>query len=153
MADDSRSQDGALTLIESPALTTRTRHLYRHYQRSYGADTLLAPLPREFPRIPSGPYLSLEDPERVRQSGADYLVLHLDVADEIARYWRFVYGASPGASASDSAYMQRHQRYGGLLPRPHPALVAHLTEAFGAPVHRDEQIVVWRIAKTSPPRS
>jgi hypothetical protein len=153
LAAESRSREAELTLIESPALTTRTRHLYRHYQLMHGARTLLAPLPREFPRIPSGPYLSLEDPERVRQSGADYLVLHLDVVDEIARYWRFVYGAAPGASDSGSAYMQRHERYGGLLARPHPALVAHLTEALGAPVHRDEQIVVWRIAKTSPPRS
>jgi len=136
----------ATTLIELPALTTRTRHLYRQYQLQHGARTLLAPLAGEFPTLPDGPYVSAVESGSIERSGADYLVIHLDVADELTRYWRFVYDAGGPAQPDDgAAYMARHRRYGGLLPAAPPRLLAILTGRYGEPQYRDDTIVVWRL--------
>lgn len=145
------SEREATTLIELPALTTRTRHLYRHYQRQHGARTLLAPLAGEFPILPDGPYVSAVESGSIERSGADFLVIHLDVADELRRYWRFVYEADgPTRPADGAAYMARHRQYGGLLPPAPPRLLAILASRYGEPTYRDDTIVVWRLPAASP---
>ncbi len=136
-----------ITIVEAPALTTRTRHLYRTHQRSHGAHTVLAPLHREFPRIPSGPYVSLTSPAWATASDADYLVVHLDVAREVQRYWDFVYGNPPRVEGPERAYMERHLRYGGLLPPAPPGLIERMSARYGEPIFRDADIVVWALRK------
>jgi len=136
-----------MRLIEVPALTTRTRHLYRHYQLQHGVPSLLVPLPGEFPRIPAGPYVAFQRPGWEESAQADYLVVHRDVADEIARYWRWVYGpGGPGPFADqEAAFMERHRGYGGLLPRPDPITLASLYAQLGEPVLADDELVVWKL--------
>ncbi len=147
LAAEHASTGTAPVLVEVPALTTRTRHLLRQHQRQHGGRTLLGPLPGEFPSIPAGPYVPVHEPGRLESSGADYVVVHLDVSAEIARYWAWVYGAenAPARPGADAAYLARHERYGGLLPRPDPRLLASLARRFGKPVYVDDSIVVHGI--------
>ena len=136
-------------VIEAPALTTRTRHLYRAYQRQHGATTVLAPFPREFPRIPSGPYVSLEAQDWIETSRADYLILHLDVGREVLRYWDFVYGTPEAARDADRAYMERHRQFGGPLAPVPPRMLSGLVQQLGEPSYRDQDIVVWTLGPES----
>lgn len=137
------------TLLEVPALTTRTRHLYRLYQRIHGGQTLLGPLPGEFPTIPAGPYLAPTTVGRQHASLVDYVVVHRNVSREIARYWDWVYASESGLSeaSADEAFMARHAQYGGLLPNPSPLLWAGLEQRLGAPVYQDDDVVVFRVAE------
>jgi hypothetical protein len=139
-----------LRLLEVPALTTRTRHLYRHYQVQHGVPSLLAPLPGEFPRIPHGPYTAFQRPGWQEDSDADFLVVHLDVAEEIAGYWRWLYGPQgPGPfPAREEAFMERHRRYGGLLPRPSAALLEGLRDQLGEPLRAEDGLVIWQLRKS-----
>lgn len=136
----------ATTLIELPALNTRTRHLYRHYQLQHGGRTLLAPLSGEFPLLPEGPYVSAVESGPIERSGADFIVVHLDVADELQRYWSFVYGQDgPPRPPDTAAYMARHSQYAGPLPAAPPRLLAFLAARYGEPEWRDDRIAVWRL--------
>lgn len=140
------AERAATTLIELPALTTRTRHLYRQYQLQHGARTLLAPLGGEFPLLPDGPYVSAVESGPIERSGADFIVVHLDVARELSGYWRFVYGHDGPAHPTDTAaYMARHSQYAGPLPGAPPRLLAFLAARYGEPEWRDERIAVWRL--------
>ncbi|HIF97453.1 MAG TPA: hypothetical protein EYQ54_10590 [Myxococcales bacterium] len=145
------AERAGLRLIEVPALTTRTRHLYRHYQLQHGLPTAVVPLPGEFPRIPSGPYLSFQRPQWRTDSDADYLVVHLNIAEEIARYWRWLYGPQgPGPFAPQAeAFMERHLRYGGLLPRPDPSTLATLRSQLGEPLIAEDGLLVWKLRERS----
>jgi hypothetical protein len=147
------SERRALRLVELPALTTRTRHLYRHYQRLHGGVIWLAPLAGELPLIPDGPYVALQSRDWVERSAPDYVVVHLDIASEIARYWRFVFDRAAVQSGRDdlAAYMARQSRYGGPLPEVPPGLVQGLTRLFGEPVSRDDVIAVWSTRAAAPP--
>jgi len=141
------AERAGLRLVEVPALTTRTRHLYRQYQLQHGLATAVVPLPGEFPRIPDGPYLSFQRPEWQTSLDADYLVVHLNVAQEIASYWQWLYGPQgPGPFAPQAAaFMERHQRYGGLLPRPDPATLAMLRAQLGEPLIAEDELLVWKL--------
>lgn len=146
LADARARGESEPTLVEIPALTTRTRHLYRHYQRQHGARTLLGPLPGEFPMMPAGPYVPFWMPLRLEASDADYLIVHRNVSDELARYWAWVYGADHAADRTgDEAFMARHAQYGGLLPAANDRLLTSLEKRFGTPVFDDGTIVVHRI--------
>jgi hypothetical protein len=137
-----------LRVVEAPALTTRTRHLYRTHQRQHGATTELAPFRREFPRIPNGPYVSLDRAVAATNLDvADYLIVHLNIAGEVQRYWDFVYGDAIPRDPDDRAYMERHQTYGGLLPPASAGLIDGLEARLGEPVYRDGDVVVWAIAQ------
>jgi len=138
-----------LRLVEIPALTTRTRHLYRHYRAQHGVESWVAPLPGEFPRIPDGPYVSLQRPDWREASGADYLVVHLDIAGETEAYWRWLYGPEgPGPfDGAGAAYMERHARYGGLLPAPSASLLSSLVGQLGEPVVSEPGLLVWDLRR------
>jgi hypothetical protein len=150
LGERSEDQHGRVRILEVPALTTRTRHLYRQYQLQHGAETWLAPLPGEFPIIPDGPYVSLDRRDWLAHASPDFVVVHLDVADETARYWRWIYEeAKPESERGDlAAYMQRHQRYGGLMPPAPRGLAQRLSALFGEPVFEDGTIAVWAVTET-----
>jgi hypothetical protein len=137
----------AIRIIESPALVTRTRHLYRSYQLLHGTQTLLAPFPEEFPLIVEGPYVSLTSPAWLDKARADYLVLHLDIRREVLRYWKTVYQPEDGVptDAATRSYLERHAQFGGLLESAPPGWARVLTARFGEPIHQDEMIAVWAL--------
>ena len=141
-----------LRILELPALHNRARHLYRHYQLQHGADTVLAALPGEFPRIPDGPYVSPSQNDWIARAEADYLIVHLDVGQETADYWGWVYGPEgPGPFAvGEAAPMERHARYGQPLPRVSPRLRETLSAAFGTPVYRDRHVEVFALQSDDP---
>ena len=133
-------------LLEIPALTTRTRHLYRIYQRTHQSPTLLGPLPSEFPMIPSGPYRALSGPWGLDPAEIDYVIVHRNIASEVARYWEWVYGVRD--PDGDEALLARHAQYGGLLPRPSPVLQRELEKSWGPPVYQDDDLVVYRLSQS-----
>ncbi len=146
------AERAGLRLIEAPALTTRSRHLYRHYQLQHGIPTSLAPLASEFPRIPSGPYVSFHRPGWREASGADYLIVHLDVGREVAGYWRWLYGPrGPSPRPGDAAFMERHQRYGGPFAQPDPALLSKLWAQLGPPIFNQDGLAVWDLRPPGKP--
>ncbi len=150
LAGRTESEREGLKIVELPALSTRTRHLYRQYQRQHGVTTLLAPLPGEFPRIPSGPYISLRRPNWWKNTGADYLVVHIDIEDEIARYWEWLYADAGEASGDDRAYLERHRRYGGLPPPLPGGWLTALQAELGPPLQRGDGLLVWSLPPTGP---
>jgi hypothetical protein len=136
-----------LRIIEAPALVTRARHLHRNSYLRHGVETVLAFLPGELLRPPSGPYLSINRSRWWEAADADYLILHLDVRGEVERYWSSVY-APDGSAVEDSsigAYMQRHSRIAGRLRGISKPVVHRVTAALGKPDYRDPEIAVWRL--------
>jgi hypothetical protein len=136
-----------LRVAEWPALTTRTRHLYRSYYLMHRVDTSLAPFPAEFPRMPKGPYVNLQEKDWREHTDADYLVVHLDIATEVKDYWAFVYERVVPALPAPGlkALLDRHERYGGVLRPAHPQLLWRLEAELGEPSYRDRYIVVWNL--------
>jgi hypothetical protein len=150
-----RLQDEAgdtLRVLELPALYNRARHLYRHYQLQHGADTVLAALPGEFPRIPEGPYVSPSQNGWLTRSEADYLIVHINVGQEAADYWSWVYGPEgPGPfAAGEAAAMERHERYGQPLPRVTASMRDALIATLGSPIYRDRYIEVFDLKPGTP---
>jgi len=91
--------------------------------------------------------------DAIASSGADYVVVHRDVAAELAGYWAWVYGPDgPTADPAHAAYLARHARYGGLLPAAPAGLLAALARHFGEPVYEDETLVVFDVASGTRPR-
>ena len=140
-------------LLEIPALTTRTRHLYRLYQRAHQSPTLLGPLPNEFPMIPNGPYQALFGAQTLDPATIDFVIVHRNVAQEVARYWEWIYGERDPdqESKADEAFMERHAQYGGLLPQPSPAFIRKMEISWGPPVYQDDDILVYRLSERNAP--
>jgi hypothetical protein len=138
---------GPVTLIEAPALVTRARHLHRNAYLQHRRPTLLGLLPEEEAAtpLPAGPYVSLTEDD-LRGCGADYLLLHLDAASEVARYWEFVYGLGAARAEPWQAFMARHRDYFPYtIPQPSSELVAALQARLGRPHYRDHDLLVWRL--------
>jgi hypothetical protein len=144
------AEERPLRIIEAPALTDRSRHLYRSYYLLHRKATWLGVLPQELPLLPEGPYVALADPRRARESGADYLLLHLEPLAEVERYWRFLYEQPHSRGAAVEAFMQRHSRREGVVVGAPAPLRLRLRQALGAPVYADETIEVWRLAGQAP---
>ncbi len=137
---------GPVTLIEAPALLTRSRHLHRNAFLEHGHPTLLGFLPGEQPTaLPAGPYVTLEA-DALRRSGADLLVLHRNAPAEVARYWEFVYSLESARLPAGRAFMERHQNYfTHTIPDTPPDLVDRLRAALGPTVFEDDDLLVWRL--------
>ena len=68
------------------------------------------------------------------------------IADEVGRYWEFVYRKQRGtADPTTRALMERQQHYGGWLGRPSQRLRVQLRERLGDPIFVDDDVVVWRL--------
>ncbi|MCH2185864.1 hypothetical protein MK280_08330, partial [Myxococcota bacterium] len=138
-------------ILEIPALTTRTRHLYRLYQRTHQSPTLLGPLPNEFPIIPNGPYQAVFRTQGLDPAEIDFVIVHRNIAREVARYWEWIYGQRDADQEpeTDEAFMARHAQYGGLLPQPSPVLLRELEMNWGPPVYQDDDILVYPLSETA----
>ncbi|MFP8874573.1 MAG: hypothetical protein VCB42_08595, partial [Myxococcota bacterium] len=134
-------------IIEVPALTTRTRHLYRNYYRSHRKATSLGLLSSELWQAPTGPYVSLRGSHALDPGVGDYLILHHDLDRETARYWNFVYRENPGLSKDPDvvAFMNRHRRLERGTNSLPPDLRERLQRKLAAPIYEDEEIVVWSL--------
>jgi hypothetical protein len=138
-------------IVEVPALHLRTRHLYRNYYLQHRKETRLACGSGDVEVPPRGSYEFLENPEWRLRCDADYLVLHLDVADELRRYWRFVYETHErdAAAPATAAYMLRHRRYAAPPGPPLRQLLAQLRAELGVPVFEDATMIAWRLRAES----
>lgn len=139
-------EDGPLRIIEAPALASRSRHLHRMQYLQHGKETWLALFPHELKKPPEGPYVSLADREWRVRANADYLILHVQIPEEISQYWSFVFDDQQSlASASNvAAYMERQRRY-TWLPKPEttPRLQQSLVAELGKPTYQDQWLWVW----------
>jgi len=131
-------------IVEAPLLVSRAVLLYRNYQLQHGKRTLVGLAAGVNGALAELPYVAIRDETSLRESGADYLVLHLAVDSELSRYWRFVYSAG-ARSPGDEGYMLRHQEYSSQPFRRLHELVGPLTEQLGEPAYRDALIVAWRL--------
>jgi hypothetical protein len=136
---------GPVTIIEAPALMTRSRQLYRNYYLQHGRPTLLGFLPQELDDPPSGPYVDMTAPPASFVGRADFLVLHRDATAEATRYWQFVFDPAHGPGAPGERAVMERQRVFGTAARPQPALLARLEHDLGAPIYTDRDVVVWRL--------
>lgn len=137
-------------IIEVPGLVSRTRHLYRNHYLQHGAETRLAFLPEELPTLPQGPYVDLGDPAWRETADADFLILHLAIADEVRAYWRFVYEDQRAAADAPAvaAYMQRHSRYGQVPAASRMRWVRkQLARELGDPVYEDRWVAAWKLGR------
>jgi len=139
----------SVKIIETPALGNRSRHLYRAYYLQHRRETYLAFYPMELSPVPAGPYVWLGAPDWHLRTDADYLIVHLDVLEEVHRYWKFVYEQYGELidNGPSKAYMTRHLRYyrNRGLPKPSPAFLQHLTTKLGVPFHADADMLVWKL--------
>jgi len=138
-----------ITIVEAPALLNRSLHLYRNYYLRHQRRTLLGFFPEELDEVPTGPYVSAVNPEALRSTGADYLILHRDPVAEVARYWRFVYESWSNQSSAPGvrALMERHAAAfpSESIPKPSAALLSELLNAFGQPAYMDRDLLVWKL--------
>jgi hypothetical protein len=139
--------DAVDCIIEAPLLVSRAVLLYRNYQLQHGKRTLVGLAADVRGALGGLPYVSIRDHASLRECGADFLVLHLAVDTELARYWRFVYDeALPSVrSPGDDGFMLRHEEYTSQPFRRLHNLVPPLTEQLGEPIYRDALIVAWRL--------
>jgi hypothetical protein len=136
-------------ILEIPELENRSRHLYRNYYLTHRKPTDLGLAWAEPGSVPVGPYVALSHAAWLEQVRADYIVLHLDPADEVARYWTFVYGLDQAGEPAVAAYMERHRVY--AAPAAPPIHVARELETrLGPPVYDDGTIAVWRAGRLAP---
>jgi hypothetical protein len=136
-------EPGRARVVEVPALFDQGIALYRNYARQHHKDVAIGFLGSPLRRHLGWPHLAPFNKEAV---GGDYLVLHLDVAGELDRYWRFVYEHEwpKDGSSARRAFMDFH-RHGYVSPPPRlDAAAADLEARFGKPIYRDDDILVWK---------
>jgi hypothetical protein len=140
----------ARTIVEAPALFSRSVLLYRNYQLLHGKEVALG-VPEESSGTGSERFLPPEGYAvlgRDELSGrGDYLILHKNAAAEVARYWQFVYQqAWPRARRlADAGLMENHRDLVFAPPGPDPALAARMRIDLGPPSYEDDDLLVWRL--------
>jgi hypothetical protein len=136
-------------IVEVPTLYLRNRHLYRNTYLQHRKETRIACGTGDAEVPPRGPYEFLENPEWRSRCDAEYLVLHLDIAEELRRYWRFVYEdhERDATDSATAAYMLRHSRYATPPGPPSRALRSQLRAELGEPLFDDGTAVVWALRR------
>jgi hypothetical protein len=141
-------EPGELRIVETPPIYTRAALLYRSHARVHGQRVIVG-WAGEMPRgIQRGPYARILELE---PGQADYLILHRDQPTEVRDYFRFVYEQAwpPLRRARDETFMRRQESiYAQNLVGPEvtDGIAARLRERYGAAFHKDERILVWRLA-------
>ena len=117
-----------MRIIEAPALVNLRVLLYRNYYLQHRKEVLLGFFTRRFGV--TGPYVPLLDAEQIRASGADYLVYHRNIENEVREYWETI---EPG------------KRDALRVKIPSGEQVAQLRSMLGAPYHESEDLLVWKL--------
>jgi len=134
--------DSVEAIIECPTMQSRAVLLYRNYYLQHGKRTYFALFDKN-ETLQHGPYVRMWDKDiKARTGGASYLIVHLNVAEEVSRYWAFVYNQA-WDSRSNAGFMARHNVY--LPPPDNISWVLDRLKRFGAPVYQDETIAVFRV--------
>jgi len=134
-------------IIEAPELLSRSVLLYRNYYLQHRKEVMIGFVSVDPANVPAGPYVSLLDPKSIKNSDADYMILHLDVFPEVASYWQSVYDSvwpkmeKPGIDS----LMVRQSKYWIQQIQSLDGLVEDLEVSLGKPVYKDERIVVWEL--------
>jgi hypothetical protein len=134
-------------IIEAPELLSRSVLLYRNYYLQHRKEVMIGFVSVEPVNVPAGPYVSLLDPKSIKNSDADYMILHLDVFPEVASYWQFVYDSVWPAMEDPriESLMVRHSKYWIQSIDSLQSLAGDLEGSLGKPVYKDERIVVWEL--------
>ena len=137
-------EDGPLRIVEAPDLADQAVALYRNYYLRHRKAVAIGALSEDFPIDPDGLHVPLS---LVDSTNADYLILHVDVARELERYWDFVYRKRwrPEERSDLAAFMAFHEDFRVRPPPPLRALGLRLRQRLGRPFYRDEDIVVWKL--------
>ncbi len=136
-----------IKIIEAPELLSRSVLLYRNYYLQHRKDVMIGFVGQTAGVVPAGPYVAMWDTASIKNSRAEYLILHLNIDKEVKRYWQFVYETVwPGMKdAAVESLMVCQQTY---FMKPHPPLhnlVMNLMESFGQPFYTDRTIIVWKL--------
>jgi hypothetical protein len=139
-------------IIEAPILHSRAVLLFRNYYLQHRKDVVigLSATPEDV-RL-NGPYAFVGSPRLGPESGAQYLILHKDLLQELAAYWTFVYErAWPKVENPwDRGFMSRHRTY--FVPEDDPkemanVLIEPLRNQLGPPIYEDPIVVAWKLRK------
>jgi len=129
-------------IVEAPPLDSRSALLYRNYALQHDAEVLVG----RFDDALGGPPAVRVFGGDLEACGASYLVVHLDLAREVADYWRFVHGPAWRAvkRSADRGLLRRHRDY-PPPPATKPRDLARLRERYGAPCYEDGVMAVWKL--------
>lgn len=138
------------TIIEAPQLMTRSILLYRNYFLQHKKDVLLGLIDLDVIHPIKGPYVDMKDPEAIRMSGAQFLVLHRNPSKEVSEYWETVYNDYwPSMETYTlAAYMHRHRTF-WKQPKANLEVESNLRSWLGAPTFESDSILAWRIDRSS----
>ena len=136
-----------IRIIEAPELLSKSVLLYRNYYLQHRKDVMIGFVSVNPANVPAGPSVSLLDPKSIKNSDADYLILHLDVFPEVASYWQFVYD-SVWPTMEDpriECLMVAQSEYWIQSTQSLASLAEDLQGHLGGPVYKDERIIVWKL--------
>lgn len=139
-------------IIEAPELASRSVLLYRNYYLQYRKDVIIGFVDQTAGRLPAGPYVAMWDLSSIKNSHAEFLILHTNIDKEVQSYWQFVYESVwPGMKdAAVESLMVRQQTYFMKPLPPVHNLAMGLTEHLGRPFYTDPTIVVWKLRTYEP---
>ena len=138
----SRLEPGA-RIVEAPSLPSRARYMYRNYFLQHRHPTVLGFVPDEGQFPVPGPHVVVEPSAELDRS-ADYLVIHVDVADELMAYFDFAHDAT-AARTPQLLRLAGARGFWASEPRPTKDLVAALTARYGPPLVDDGMLLVYRL--------
>jgi tetratricopeptide (TPR) repeat protein len=140
---------GPVTILEVPELPNRANYLYRNYALQHGQEVRIGTL---FERQVGAPYLHVPGtaPEDLE---ADVLVLHIDLDQELTRYWSAVFTTFETGDAALAPLMDAQGRPGRVRGRALALLAAAraLEEQLGPPVHRNRYALAWDLRRVPGP--
>ena len=105
------AEEGPLRVVEAPGLADHAIALYRnHYLRHRQPVAIGTVTTGRFPPTPRATTSFLDE---VDETNSDYLILHVDVARELARYWEHVYAEQwhPDEAPDLAAFMAAHEDF------------------------------------------
>ncbi len=131
-------------IIEAPVLSGRSAQLYRNYYLQHGRQVLMGAVdvPGAETSASVWPYVPLLERGALAASGADYLIVHLNVEEEAIAYEAFVQKVDRAPRARRSGVPGT--RHGLLLKDYARALEREL----GVPLYRDQKVVAWKLPNT-----
>jgi hypothetical protein len=139
-----RTFEAGARIIEVPSLPSRARYLYRNYYLQHRRPTLLGLLNDEAETPLPGPYVVVDAPADLGNR-ADYLVFHLDVADELAAYFDFARQQVPAQTPHLGGLVTTQRSWSGMDQTPSKELIATLTAKHGPPLVDDGKFLVYRL--------
>jgi hypothetical protein len=136
--------DGSLRIVETPDLADQAVALYRNHYLQHRKAVSIGILTQQIPVDLEGLHVPLS---LVDSTNADYVILHVDVPRELARYWDFVYREQwhPDERSGLAVFMDFHEEFHAPPPPPLRELENQLRSRWGKPFYRDRDVVIWKL--------